>query len=687
MQQADSNFVFDARSARPDVCESSAVQPTEIFKTLAEFKAPESFPARWWTVKFAAGLALVTVATLIIALNRFTSGSAVPFFAAHVAVSGLALAILGIPLTRALTARTAVSRFDWTKLPALSAAWISFFASFAAFSLYGPGSAVTMALASLPSAALAMLCLINAFETGGETASPLDSLTSLRVETAFKCVQERVEAVPTDSLKVGDVFSVRAGEKIPRDGVVLRGTTSVDKSALTGDSRPMLKERGETVVGGSLNRDGDILVQVAQERASDTLERLIQKTGHTLSTSPSACKRAGLASKAGVTLSLGLAAAAFAYATVIGGAAPLAALVPALAGLLAVPLASAYACSGAFTRLIAAARAKGIVFSAGTDVEKLARVNSVFFNKTGTLSLGDFTFSQIFIESGTNQGELLYSLFSIEQDLSHPLAKAMETHPWYIEMPAQPVRDVQIRPGLGVSAMVCPRGGAEPYLAAAGNLRFVKRMRFFVSRDMKAKMDDLEEMGETVILVGYDRQVRGILSFSDTLRKGVRDTLRKLQRLGLETALITGDTEKTVTHLTGTLGIKKIHSRCTPEEKSAKIAKERENGAHVAVVDSDQEDGSALKAADISLSLDTGTDISGCQADVLLLGPDFRLLGWLFTACRRFDRLERVYGSGGFALAAVLGVAAVTGWLPPQAVAIASLGFSALAARAAHVDA
>lgn len=687
MQQADSNFVFNARPTLRDASKTPPSAPVELFKILAELKTPTGAGAPWWAAKFAFGLAFLAAGGIISALVRFTIISTTPAFTLQAVLSGIALTVLGIPLARGSLTKAPTARMapDWTKFPAILAALAAFALAFVSLAHDGANSVVTTTLISFPPVALTMLCLLNALADADEGIYADPALTALRVQNADKNVQDRIASVPTDSLKIGDVFSVRAGEKIPRDGVVLRGTTGVDESALTGDSRPRLKERGESVVGGSLNRDGDILVQVTSDRSEDTLERLIASTERTLASKPTTCRQMDLVSKTGIVFSLVLAALAFAVSILLRGAEPLAAALPALAAFLSVPLVAGKSCRDAFVRLVTTARIKGIVFSRGTDIESLARVNSVFFNKTGTLTRGDFTFSQVFIESGTNQGELLYSLFSIEQNLSHPLAKAMETHPWFIEMPAQPVRDVRVSPGLGVSAIVCPRGGADPYLAAAGNLRFVKRMRFFVSRDMKAKMDDLEEMGETAILVGYDRQVHGILSFSDTLRKGVRGTLRSLQRLGLETALITGDTEKTVTHLTGTLGIKKIHSRCTPEEKSAKIAKERENGAKVAVVDCDQADNSALKAADISLSLDTGTDIAGCQADILLLGPDFTLLRWLFTACRRFDRTTRMFGWGGMGLAALLAAFALAGLVPPQLTAMVSLGWSALSLRASRL--
>lgn len=490
-------------------------------------------------------------------------------------------------------------------------------------------------------------------------------LETLRIEIAHKLTsQGEIQNTTTRDLKTGDQFWVYAGEKIPRDGVILKGTTSVDESALTGEFRPLLKEKGEPVIGGSLNRDSDILIEITHEQKDDILEQMIQKTQRNLDTQAPLHLHIAKVSTSLNNFLVFLALLCILYLHFFRQLPFYESLVFALTVLLAAPLSLEILTEISFNGFLGSALHKGIVFSKNISIDTLANIQSLFFNKTGTLTLGDFVYSQSFIESGTNMGECLTSVFSIEKKSQHPLAEAMETHPWYVEIPKFETDKEEYHQGLGVYGKIKPRGGKE-YDVAVGNLRFVKRMRFHISRDMKAKMDDLEEMGETIVLCGYKKQVRGILSFSDTLRKGVKSTLKKIQKLGIETALMTGDTEKTVTQLTGNIGIKKVYSRCTPQEKASKIKKEQEQGRKVAIVESDINESAAFQASDLSLAIDTGTQISHHPADVLILGSNFELLHWLFEKAHRCYKMIQVAKYGAIILSLLLTAGAFFGLFSP----------------------
>lgn len=585
-----------------------------------------------WAAKSASGLLLFVLywgLFLLIPSAALTTAMTLVFCL-------LAQITLGIPFYRTLAAKV---RTHSELLPLALAIAAATVGGITAFVLDQNGNAtIATTLLHLPITLLPLgVFLLSEYATATDFDGVTPPLESLRVAQAMRVLADREESVSTETLKSGDLILIRAGERIPRDGTVVKGTTSVDESEITGDFRPLLKEGGKTVVGGSINRDGDIVVAVSQNQTDDVLERLIALAKKTETNAPDSVAGMAKFAKAAPVISVFIAAACFSFFW-NSGTAVFTALATAIAVLCAMPAVIGSTGRIAYERLLDAAGERGIAFANSGAVATLAEVGAIFFNKTGTLSRGDFTFSQGYIEPGTNQGDLFGALFSLERDLDHPLARAMATHPWFIEIPRHPVNDAQFHAGLGVSGTVEPRG-EHPYLAAAGNLRFVKRMRFFVSREMRAKMDDLEEIGETVILCGYKRQVRGILSFSDTLRPGVRSTLRRIQKLGVEAAMLTGDTEKTVTHLTGTLGIKKIYSRCTPEEKASKITRERESGLKVAVVDCDLHNNPALDAANVSLSLDTGAMIPAHPVDILILGPDFSLIHWLLAATRRFRKI------------------------------------------------
>lgn len=662
----------------------------DVLRVFWQIKAPATEASEWWRAKSIAALILLLIHFGCVILARSSGAAMTIQILASLATACAAQLLVGIPIYWTVLAEFRIQK---SKTLVALAALLSFALPLMVF-FTGPAE---MTLAdyqplNLAPVLFAFLAYVLSVEKQAldHAEYGLDYLRSLRVETAYREAGGALETVATDDLKVGDTVVIYAGECIPRDGVILKGTTSVDESDLTGEFIPILKEKGDAVVGGSYNRDSDITLRLSQPREHDVLERMIQKTDAAMAEMGPLYGRSQTTTVTVLNLGFLAAIACFVFHFFWRGQTLLNALSPALAILVALPWSLLVLSKLAVGGLMGAAMERGILFTRGKGLSLLSSLKAVFFNKTGTLTLGDFTYSQNFIESGTNLGECLSVAFSLEAYSSHPLAKAMQTHPWYIEIFKHPVNDAQNHPGLGVSGYLAPRS-YPPFFAACGNLRYMKRLRFHISKEMKSKIDDLEEMGETVVLCGYEtrsrvgshtrveRQVHGILSFSDTTRKGVRTTLRRLQRIGIETALITGDTEKTVTQLTGTLGIKKIHSRCTPEEKKSKIAKEKESGAKVAIVETDVTDNPALSAADLSLSIATGTAILDHPSDVLILGSDFSLIFWLMQSAKYVAGVVRIAELTGVVLAGLVTGGAFLGFIPP----VFAAALSALASVAA----
>ncbi|HLD45928.1 MAG TPA: HAD family hydrolase, partial [bacterium] len=283
---------------------------------------------------------------------------------------------------------------------------------------------------------------------------------------------------------------------------------------------------------------------------------------------------------------------------------------------------------------------KGILVKKLSSLPKLADLDLLYLNKTGTLTQGTFVYAQHYLEQGSNQGQLLSTFFSLAAASHHPLAEALETHPWYHEITRHPVEELKEYPGLGVCGYINPSKGDHRFFAALGNLRFLKRMQMQVSRDMKNKIDDLEALGETVLLGGYDRFVRGVMSFADVLRTDIHSTLKEIQELQIEPAIITGDAEDDVSHLITELKLTKVYARCTPEEKAAKIEKDIADGKIVGFVGS-QDYSLPFEKAHVSVSVDTGTQIIDQTADVLILGSRIRLLSWLLQQTQQLFSRNR----------------------------------------------
>lgn len=475
-------------------------------------------------------------------------------------------------------------------------------------------------------------------------------------------------SVSASSIKVGNELKIQAGQTVPCDGTILSGITSVDESFLTGNSNPILKGKGDRIIGASVNRDSDIIMIVDRAAEDNVLFRIVSSLQQfNTNSSYSSSKTTAFAQSIAYLGVLVTVCVALYYNFLLY--IPLLKLVPLLiATLLAFSMMS-LAASGQILVQFFLSRIfqRGILLRNAKVLDDLSKIKVLFFDKTGTLTRGNFEYSQTFIELGTNQGRILSALFSLEAQSDHPLSLSMETHPWYHEIPIYPVRNFEAHSGLGVCGFIQPKGERE-YFAAVGNLRFLKRMQMHVTRDMKNKIDDLEAMGETVLLCGFDRQVKGLVGFSDVLRPSVREALFSIKQNGIEPAIITGDSIEDLNHLSNALQLTKIYSRCTPEEKTAKVAKEINSGNTVGVVCS-ADDYQMFKNAHVTLTLDTGTDTSKHVTDVVLMNSDFADVSWLIAATRSLAKAIKInLGLAGF-MATALAAMSALGLATPELVA------------------
>ena len=362
-------------------------------------------------------------------------------------------------------------------------------------------------------------------------------------------------------LKEGDLVKVKAGEVIPVDGAIVTGATSVDESALTAEQTILFKQKGDSVTGGTLNRDGPITVKLVHNPDVHFLSRILRDLRLALQKTSS----------------------------------------PRMAGIL-----------GKLAR-------KGVIIQTLAAARKLGRMNTLFFNKTGTLTKGKFAFSELFLERDVNQGNFLSALFSLEAHSDHELARGVQTHPWFREVAQHPVKDFKIYPGLGVSGIFCERGKPERFIAA-GNVRFLKRLQMQGTRDIREKIEELESMGDTVIVFGGDGVVRGLMSLADTPRPDVKPLLTSLKKLKVSAIMVTGDHDELFSHLAHTEGLKQIYTRCLPEEKASKIQARKAKKDIVGMVGSSLDEDVPLRAADVGILIGVGTSFPETPPPVMILG-------------------------------------------------------------------
>lgn len=493
-------------------------------------------------------------------------------------------------------------------------------------------------------------------------------------ETVTLILKSKTVTVAKSKVNKDDVILVEAGQEIPFDGIIVSGTTSVDHSPLSGESRPKLKDKGDRVSAGTINQDSQIQIQVVRN-LSQTLLNRIQKDLKKFSNHQSPKHQSTEKNIMSVVL-FGYAVTALAlfYQILFLHNSLITAAQSAMAIVLAFSLTGVIpSLTLAYSVLARNLKHKGIHIKDAAKFDDLAKLSILFFDKGGTLTKGSYEYSQSFIEMGTNQGLFLSSLFSLEAQCAEEddFSEALESHPWFHEVSKHTVQDFKSHAGLGICGTICPRG-EKPYFAAVGNLRFLKRMQMSVTRDMKNKIDELEAIGETVLLCGYRRRVVGLVSFSDIVRPHVKTALRAIKNLDIAPAIITGESAESLNPLIESIGIQKVYTRCTPEEKVAKLKREKEEFKQCVGFIGDVEDDLALMEANVSFSIGTGGTYDH-KANIAVLGSDIRKVSWLLSCAKWIESKRQTFFVGGIAAALTLSTMAVFHFVSPELVASITL--------------
>ncbi len=446
----------------------------------------------------------------------------------------------------------------------------------------------------------------------GEASKALESLAALMPSDAHRRLADGGTAdVPLDTLAPGDVVVVRPGEKVPVDGSVIEGASSVDESMLTGESVPVAKDLGAEVIGGSINGEGALVVTVERTGAESFLSQvmeLVREAQQSKSRSQDLADRAAMwltvvalgggAITFGVWMTIGqpLAFAMERAVTVMVIACP-----HALG--LAVPLVVAVSTSlGA---------AGGLLVRDRMAFERARLIRIVVFDKTGTITLGRFGVAEVETWGETDRDELLALAGSVEALSEHPIARAIaEMAPG-----ARPAEGFAAIPGQGAEGGVGGRRVAVVSPAHAAEMG---------AGAPPGRVDALAEGGRTVVVVVVDGAAAGAIALADMVRPESAETVRRLSEMGIEPVMLTGDSHAVAARVAAELGIKRFFAQVLPADKSATIQKLRETGDVVAMVGDGVNDAPALASADVGMAIGAGTDVAVATADIVLVRSDPR---------------------------------------------------------------
>lgn len=425
--------------------------------------------------------------------------------------------------------------------------------------------------------------------------------------------QEKIISV--DEIKIDDVLRVLPGEKIPVDGVVIDGDSSIDQSVITGESLPVDKSDGDEVFCGTLNMYGVLDIKTTSLGENSSLQKLIDLVKQADEKQAPTQRIADKWATWLVLVALIIAAAAWvATGNIERGVTVLVVFCP-CALILATPTAVMAA--------IGQATKHGILIKSGEALENLGELSTITFDKTGTLTYGDLKVSDIIPTGDFTENEVLAIASAVENLSEHPLAKAIADKANDEHIAVEKVSNFKMYPGRGVFGI---NSKGKIY---AGNLNYIKE-NFEISDKTNTYLDNLNSEGKAIIIVGLNNQVIGIIALSDSIREDSQSVVENLHELGVKTVLLTGDNVKTANYFAKQVGISEVHGNLLPNEKLQWVEKFKKSGNKVCMVGDGVNDAPALKTANVSVAMGSiGSDIAIDAADIALLGDDIEKIPYL----------------------------------------------------------
>jgi Cu+-exporting ATPase len=476
---------------------------------------------------------------------------------------------------------------------------------------------------------LGFLLLGNWLETRARrrTLDALRGFAALRPETAT-ILRDGVEVkVPVAEVGSGDTVVTRPGERLSVDGVVLEGTSSVDESLLTGESRPVMRTVGDRVIGGSFNYDGLLRYRATSVGGGGMLGQMLALMESAQASKAPMQQLADRVSGIFVPVVLGIAAVTFAVWALAAGDAGRA-LGAAIAVLvIACPCAMGLAVPAALTVAIGRGAQLGVLFKGGEALERLAGVDMVVFDKTGTLTEGKPRIVSVLLAEAAfpdlpaRTAKLLLVAASLEHGSEHPLAAAVLAYTAGRGIVLSPVTETQARPGLGIV------GRIDGALAAAGNGALLKDLAIALpgpgeSGAGTGTLAGAAAANGTALHIALGGQYLGTLIAEDTLRAGAAEAIDSLHRMGLRTLMLTGDSPAAAASVARSAGVGSFEASLLPDGKLARIRSLQAEGRRVAMVGDGINDAAALVQSDAGLAIGTGTDLAREAGDAILLRGD-----------------------------------------------------------------
>ncbi|QQE78434.1 heavy metal translocating P-type ATPase [Alicyclobacillus sp. SO9] len=443
-----------------------------------------------------------------------------------------------------------------------------------------------------------------------KSSSAVESLAKLGAKVAHVIRDGNEADVPVEELQVDDVVRVRPGEKIPTDGVVLEGTSAVDESFLTGESMPVEKAVGDTVVGAAVNQTSAFMMKVTKVGADTALSQVIRLVDQAQGSKAPVQRLADQISGIFVPIVLGISLVTLlAWGLITGNWSH--ALFAAVAVLvIACPCSLGLATPTAIMVGTGLGAESGILIKGGEHLEQAHKVNTVVFDKTGTITSGKPAVTDVWTTDVSTE-ELIASAAALESQSEHPLGAAVVTYAKDKKFTINTAVNVKAIPGKGIE------GTVGEQTIRIGNRRWLEETGIHEFPD--EVLNNYENAAKTAILVASSEKLLGVLAIADTIKQDAKQTVDELKGLGIDVWMITGDNERTASAVAAQVGIDHVIAGVLPADKASKVDELRKGGKIVAMVGDGINDAPALATADIGIAMGTGADVALEAADIALM--------------------------------------------------------------------
>ena len=450
----------------------------------------------------------------------------------------------------------------------------------------------------------------------GKTTNALKSLMQLAPKMAVVMKDGAEVKVPVEQVRKGDIFVVRPGESIPVDGVVLEGHSAVNESALTGESIPVDKEKGDSVSAATMNQSGFLQCEATRVGEDTTLSQIIQMVSDAAATKAPIAKVADRVSGIFVPTVIVIAVITILIWLFVGQEIGFALARGISVLVISCPCALGLATPVAIMVGNGRGAKNGVLFKTAVSLEEAGKVDVVALDKTGTITCGEPKVTDIFPLSENSEENLMRIAYALEQKSEHPLAKAIVTYAEEHKLQEAAVDDFKAVAGNGLS------GTFDGRQAVAGNRKFIER---YVTLPSKAaeQADGYAEEGKTPLFFAYDGKLTGIIAVADVIKDDSPQAVKELQNMGIRVVMLTGDNQRTADAIGRQVGVDEVIAGVLPDGKESVIRKLSQYGK-TAMVGDGINDAPALTRADIGIAIGAGTDVAIDAADVVLMKNSLR---------------------------------------------------------------